>query len=198
MTSGAKADLRASVLRRRNALPEGERASSSGHILTEVLGLPSYERSGVVLAYASFGSEPTTDGFLRRVLEDGKVLLLPKVGRDGLELYEVRDVGRDLAPGTWGIREPVPNRCASANPEEVDFALVPGVAFDRGGRRLGYGGGFYDRLLKDGLLGSTPLVSAAFEVQIVDEVPVASHDVPVDAVVTENGLYTRKGRTAIL
>ena len=197
MTSGAKADLRVAVLRRRDALPEGERVSSSGHILTGVLGLPSYKRSGVVLAYASFGSEPTTDGFLRRVLNDGKVLLLPRVGRDGLELYEVRDVGRDLAPGTWGIREPVPNRCASANPEEVDFALVPGVAFDRGGRRLGYGGGFYDRLLGDRLLGGTPLVSGAFEVQIVDEVPVASHDVPVDAVVTERGIYTRNGRRVV-
>ena len=198
MTSGAKADLRVEVLRRRDALPEGERASSSGHILTEVLGLPSYEGSGVVLAYASFGSEPTTDGFLRRVLEDGKALLLPRVGRDGLRLYEVRDVVRDLAPGTWGIREPVPNRCASVNLEEVNFALIPGVAFDRGGRRLGYGGGFYDRLLRDELPGGTPLVSGAFEVQIVDEVPVDWHDVPVDAVVTEKGVYPRKGRTAVL
>ena len=198
MTAGAKAALRVAVLRRREALPEGERASSSKRILAGVLDLPSYDRSDVVLAYASFGSELATDEFLRRVLDDGKVLLLPWVGRGGLGLYEVRDVVRDLAPGTWGIREPVPNRCPNADPASVGFALVPGLAFDRSGRRLGYGGGFYDRLLSGGLTGGTPLVSGAFEVQMVDEVPVDPHDELVDAVVTEKGMYPRNGRTAVL
>ena len=193
----AKADLRVAVLGRREALPEGERASLSRRILAEVLDLPSYRRSGVVLAYASFGSELTTGEFLRRVLEDGKVLLLPRVEHNGLRLYEVRDVVRDLAPGTWGIREPVPNRCPDVDPASVGFALVPGVAFDRSGLRLGYGGGFYDRLLKDGLPNSTPLVSGAFEVQIVDEVPVDPHDAPVDTVVTEKGIYPRNGLSVV-
>ncbi len=197
MTAGAKAALRVAVLSRREALPEGERASLSRRILAEILDLPSYGRSGVVLAYASFGSELTTDEFLRRVLEDGKILLLPRVEHNGLGLYEVRDVVRDLAPGTWGIREPVPNRCPNVDPASVGFALVPGVAFDRSGRRLGYGGGFYDRLLMGGLPGNTPLVSGAFEVQIVDEVPVDLHDAPVDAVVTEKGMYSRNGRTVV-
>lgn len=197
MTAKAKTALRVAVLRRREALPEGERTSLSRRILAEVLDLPSYRRSGIVLAYASFGSELTTDEFLRRVLEDGKVLLLPRVEHNSLGLYEVRDVVRDLAPGTWGIREPVPNRCQAVDPGGVGFALIPGVAFDRGGRRLGYGGGFYDRLLKDGLPVSTPLVSGAFEVQILDEVPVDPHDAPVDVVVTEKGIYTRNGRTVV-
>lgn len=197
MRAKAKADLRVAVLSRRDALPEEERASLSRRILAEVLDLPSYRRSDVVLAYASFGSELTTDEFLRRVLEDGKVLLLPRVEHNRLGLYEVRDVVRDLTPGTWGIREPVPNRCPNVDPASVGFALVPGVAFDRSGRRLGYGGGFYDRLLKDGLPNSTPLVSGAFEVQIVDEVPVDPHDAPVDAVVTEKGIYPRNGRTVV-
>ena len=193
MTTDAKAALRETVLLRRDALPEGERASLSGRILRGILDLPAYQDSGVVLAYASFGTELRTDEFLRHVLDDGKVLLLPRVERGGLRLYEVWDVARDLAPGTWGIREPQPDRCPRADPGRVGFALIPGVAFDRKGRRLGYGGGFYDRLISAGLPGRTPLVSGAFEVQVVDEVPVGPHDAPVDAVVTEEGIYARSG-----
>ena len=196
MTAEAKAALRETILRRRGELPERERASLGDRIIRTVLGLPAYERSNVVLAYASFGAELPTDRFLRRVLDDGKVLLLPRVGSDGLDLYEVRDPDEDLVPGTWGIREPMQDRCPLADPGSVDFALVPGLAFDRRGRRLGYGGGFYDRLISGGLSDRTPLVSGAFGVQIVDEVPVGPNDVPVHAVVTEEGIYPEDGRPA--
>ena len=196
MTAEAKAALRKTILRRRGELPEGERASLGDRIIGTVLDLPAYERSNVVLAYASFGAELPTDRFLRRVLDDGKVLLLPRVGSGGLDLYHVRDPDEDLVPGTWGIREPIKDRCPLADPESVDFALVPGLAFDRGGRRLGYGGGFYDRLISGGLSDRTPLVSGAFGVQIVDEVPVGPNDVPVHAVVTEEDIYPEDGRPA--
>jgi len=193
VSSEAKAALRRAVLLRRDALPEGERALLSGSIVATVLDLPAYETAHVVLAYASFGTELRTDELLRRVLADGKTLLLPRVGRDGLGLYEVRDLAGDLKPGTWNIHEPVPDRCPLADPRGVNLALIPGVAFDRRGRRLGYGGGFYDRLLAGGLREATPRVSGAFEVQVVDEVPVDPHDAPVDLVVTEDRAYG-KGR----
>lgn len=196
MTVGAKAELREAVLRRRAALPEGERASLGDRIVGRVLDLPAYERSNVVLAYASFGAELPTDRFLRCVLDDGKVLVLPRVGRDGLVLHEVRDPEEGLAPGTWGIREPVADHCPLADPGDVDFALIPGVAFDGEGRRLGYGGGFYDRLISVALPAGTPLVAGAFEVQVVDEVPVGPNDMPVNAVVTEEGIYPEAGRQA--
>ena len=195
MTAEAKAALRAVVLRRREALPEEQRASLSSRIVAGVLDLRPYRLSNVVLAYASFGTELRTDGFLRRVLGDGKTLLLPRVEPDGLTLYEVRDLARDLSPGTWGIREPIPDRCPIVEPGIVDFALIPGVAFDRKGGRLGYGGGFYDRLLP-GLPDDPPLISVAFEVQMVDEVPLGPHDAPVHAVVTEEGIYPQDGRRA--
>ena len=191
MPPETKAALRRAVLLRRDALPEGERALLGGRIVRAVLDLPTYENAGVVLAYASFGTELQTDGFLRRVLADGKTLLLPRVDRGALGLYEVRDPAVDLEPGRWGIREPKPDRCSPVEPGSVEFALVPGVAFDRRGRRLGYGGGFYDRLLAGGLPEGTPLVSGAFEVQILAEVPTDPHDAPVDLVVTETNTYAR-------
>ena len=193
MTSEAKAALRRAVLRRRAALPEGERAPLSGRIVATILDLPTFQNADVVLAYASFGTELQTDELLRRVLDDGRVLVLPRVEGGGLGLYEVRDLASDLAPGTGGIREPVPDQCPAVDRGGVGFALIPGVAFDRGGRRLGYGGGFYDRLLAGGLPGGTPLVSGAFEVQILDEVPTDPHDAPVDVVVTEREVYARGG-----
>ena len=191
MTSEAKARLRRAVLLRRDALPEGERALLGARIVATILALPTYEDADVVLAYASFGSELPTDELLRRVLDDGKALALPRVERGGLGLYEVQDLARDLAPGTWGIREPVPDRCPRVDPGGVEFALIPGVAFDRRAGRLGYGGGFYDRLLAGGLPERTPLVSGAFGVQVVEEVPRDPHDAPVDAVVTERDTYVR-------
>jgi 5-formyltetrahydrofolate cyclo-ligase len=193
VTSVAKAALRRAVLLRRDALPGGERALLSARIVTTVLDLRTYQEADVVLAYASFGTELQTDELLRRVLADGKTLVLPRVERGGLGLYEVRDLAGDLASGTWGIREPEPDRCPPADAGGVGFALIPGVAFDRRARRLGYGGGYYDRLLAGGLPEGTPLVSGAFEVQILDEVPTDPHDAPVDVVVTEKEVYARDG-----
>jgi 5,10-methenyltetrahydrofolate synthetase len=193
VTSEAKAAVRRAVLLRRDALPGGERALLSARIVTTILDLRTYQEADVVLAYASFGTELQTDELLRRVLADGKTLVLPRVERGGLGLYEVRDLGGDLASGTWGIREPEPDRCPPADAGGVGFALIPGVAFDRRARRLGYGGGYYDRLLAGGLPEGTPLVSGAFEVQILDEVPTDPHDAPVDVVVTEKEVYARDG-----
>jgi 5-formyltetrahydrofolate cyclo-ligase len=190
----AKVALRQAVLRRRDALPEDERAALSESIIGRVLMLPAYQRSEVVLAYASFGSELRTDGFLERVLQDGKSLLLPRVERCGLRLYGVRDLTRDLVPGTWGIREPDPERRRVADPKTVDFALVPGVAFDRQGWRLGHGGGFYDRLLEGGISDRASSVAGAFELQVVHEIPTDPHDAPVDVVVTEKGTYPPAAR----
>lgn len=189
MSVEAKAALREKVLRRRDALSDQERASLSRRVIGTVLDLPAYGSSDVVLAYASFGTELQTDKFLRCVLDDGKTLALPRVEGGGLVLYETSILARDLVPGTWGIREPNPERCSPADPDRVDFALIPGVAFDQNGRRLGYGGGFYDRLIGGELPGRALLVSGAFGTQMVDGVPVDPHDAPVDVVVTEKGSH---------
>lgn len=190
-TRNAKSALRKDILGRRDALDAGSRDASGAAILDRVLHLDRYRRSGVVLAYVGFGGELQTGTFLRHVLDDGKVLLLPRVNREErrLDLHEVKDLADDLETGTWGIREPNPDLCPRAEPETIDFALVPGVAFDPRGARLGYGGGYYDRLLA-GCTGPRPfLVAAAFEVQVVDEVPLEEHDVRLDLIVTEGGSY---------
>jgi len=162
----------------------------SRDIVGKISGLTSYRGARTVLAYVGFGSELQTGDFLRWTLDQGKTLLLPRVNREtkSLDIYEVKDLERDLESGTWGIREPNPDLCSPADIHAVDFVLVPGVAFDSRGGRLGYGAGFYDKLLAN-RPSHAWLVAGAFEIQIVEHVPMHEHDVPVDLVVTEQGHY---------
>jgi 5-formyltetrahydrofolate cyclo-ligase len=186
-----KSSLRRRMLGRRDVMDTWTRAALSRAIVWDIVETSVYRRSNTVMAYASFGSELQTDEFVRHVLDQGKILLLPKVNRQRelLEIYRVRDPVQDLRVGTWGIREPRPDRCARMKPHIIDFVLVPGLAFDRRGRRLGYGGGFYDKLLADSLSPCAWLVAGAFESQMVEKVPVDEHDMPMDVVVTERGHY---------
>lgn len=185
----AKHALRQEILRRREVLGPATRETLSEEIFGKVTALETFHHAATVLAYAHFGSEPYTNTFLEAVLDDEKTLVLPRVEGRNLDLYAVTDPQRELAPGTWGIREPRPEACERVEPRAVDFVLVPGVAFDRCGGRLGYGGGFYDRLL-GGLRRPPTVVAGAFEVQVVERLPSEDHDLRVDLVVTEGRSYT--------
>jgi 5,10-methenyltetrahydrofolate synthetase len=181
----AKAALRVAILARRDAADVASRSRASQIIMTRLFALPAYRAANVVAAYASFGSELDTSEFLARALADRKQLLLPRINRAlrALELRQVGDLDADLVPGVWGIREPR-ERCPILTPAPVEFMLVPGVAFAANGARLGYGGGFYDRLLAS-LERGIPRIAAAFELQMVDELPEDPRDERVDSIVTE-------------
>jgi 5-formyltetrahydrofolate cyclo-ligase len=181
----AKAGLRQQILARRDAANIATRNRNSQAITVKLRALSAYHAAKVVAAYVSFGSELDTTGFLASILADGKHLLLPRINRAQrvLELRQVIDLRADLVAGVWGIREPA-ERCPIASPAMVEFMLVPGVAFTVNGARLGYGGGFYDRLLASFDRRITR-VAAAFELQMVDQLPEEPHDRRVDRVVTE-------------
>lgn len=190
MHEAEKAELRRRILARRDALDAERRTALSAVIFRTVRALPALAAARTVLAYSSFGSEPVTDGFLVAVLGEGKTLALPRVDRTtrSLELYRVSEPGRQLRPGVWGIREPDPALCASLSPGEVDFVLVPGLVFDVRGGRIGYGAGYYDRLLRR-CPPTAALVAAGFELQVVPEVPMEPHDRWMDRIVTERTIY---------
>ena len=184
-----KAALRRSILARRDATAAPERARLSTRITEHLLSLPAFAQAGCVLAYLSFGSEYDTAQFVAAVAAAGKRLLLPRVDRSKrrLQLYEVVDPASQTGPGTWGIREPIADRCSPAQREAAALVLAPGLAFTAAGERLGYGGGFYDRLLAD--WPRHPLILAgAFSLQIVPQLPIGPHDARMDRVVTEDGL----------
>ena len=190
----AKSALRSRILALRDALPAAERARASAAVSTIILGTPAFREAEVVLAYLSFGSEFDTAALVGDVIASGRTLVLPRVVRGSrlLALHAVADPVHDVAPGRWGIREPREERCPAIDPARVDFVLVPGVAFTGRGERLGYGGGYYDRLIPR-LDARAALVAAAFSVQICDAVPIEPTDRRVDRVVTERAQYPAAG-----
>lgn len=187
----AKAALRREVLARRDALDPDARARLSAAALSRVAGLGAFRRARRVLAYASFGSELDTRPFLQQVLAGGRTLVLPRIERAArrLALHQVGDLDTELRPGVWGIPEPDPERSRQVTPGGIDFVLVPGLVFDPRGGRIGYGAGYYDRLLAAWPPPVPPLIAGAFELQVVPAVPVLPTDRRVDLVVTESRTY---------
>lgn len=182
-----KKQIRQNILAEREQLPPGERAAHNAAITARLLQLPEYRQATTVLGYMNFGSEYASDFWVRRVLADGKRLVLPKVNRhtNQLDLYRMDDLEIQLETGLWGIREPVVERCKRLNDiNEVEFALLPGVAFSRDGARLGYGGGYYDKLLAQ-MTHLPALVCAAFGLQIVAQIPQEETDIKTAWIVTE-------------
>jgi 5-formyltetrahydrofolate cyclo-ligase len=184
----AKLAMRRQMLARRDAMPAPVRAAASEAIASGVRALPEFASARAVLLTLPFRNEWDTLPLVRAALAAGKTVAMPRVDAQArmLELHALADVGRDVLPGFQGIPEPLPE-CPRVAHEAIDFVLVPGVAFDRTGRRLGYGGGYYDRLLPL-LSPRAARVAGAFLLQLVDRVPAAPHDVAVDAIVTESGV----------
>ncbi len=185
-----KQRIRREMLEQRNDLPALEVLKRSNQVLDRLYGMPIFRNATVVLSYISFGTEVNTHGCIRMLLaDDAKQVLVPVVAsRDErtLVLSELH-AWNELSTGAYGILEPREEHVRRRSPGAVDLALIPGLAFDRRGTRIGYGGGYYDVLLQH-LGGST--VALAYAFQVVEMLPEEPHDVRVDAVVTENGVVS--------
>src|SRR6266545_7228159 len=186
----AKTALRRDLLSRRDALPIEHRVAAGDAILARIAVLPSFVHAHTVLLTLAFRSEWDTLPLVRTALAAGKIVVLPRVDQASrmLALHALSDPVADIVPGYRGIPEPRADAPAIAA-ERVDWVLVPGVAFDRDGRRLGYGGGFYDRLLPL-LAGHSPRIAACYALQIVDAVPSGPHDARMDVIITEHELLS--------
>ncbi|MCQ2149251.1 MAG: 5-formyltetrahydrofolate cyclo-ligase [Bacteroidales bacterium] len=147
--------------------------------------LDGFRDSDIVLLYWSIPGEPDTHAFIRHLAEDRKVAL-PVVCGDVLEL-RLYDAAR-MKEGYRGIAEPSA-AAVTVHPDEIGFAVIPGLAFDASGRRLGRGKGFYDRLLP---VLHCPVAGVCFDSHFVEKVPVDDYDMPVDLVITPNNLYLCK------
>jgi 5-formyltetrahydrofolate cyclo-ligase len=168
----------------RAAIPPDERTRLARQIEEAFFGLPELQGADTVLLFYSFGTEVATGRMAERAMAYGKRLLFPYVDGDAMEAGEVRPEDR-LTPTAYGPKEP-PRR-VPVDPGEVDVVVTPGLAFDRRGCRLGYGGGHYDRYL--GRLRPHALrVGVAFSIQILDKVPAEPGDQRVHVVVTDAGV----------
>ena len=177
------AELRARVLARRSALPADRRAAAARLIRDAVLDAPQVQMAGTVAAYYSIGTEPDTRGLVYALWKRGSYVLLPVLRPDGDLDWASYEGPDSLVPGPRGLRQPAePPRGVDAV-ARADAVLVPALAVDPAGRRLGRGGGSYDRALaRVGPL--VPLIALLYDDELVEHVPAEGHDVPVRAAVT--------------
>lgn len=184
----SKARLRQECLERRLSIRPEQVAARSGAILQRLVALREYAEAELVHTYvASVDNEVETDGLIRLALEEGKRVAVPVVepGCRVLRHAEIRDLG-ELRTGHWGLRQPPAERARwLEDAAAIDLVIVPGLAFDLRGHRLGFGGGYYDRFLS-GVSATT--VGLTFACLLLEAVPLDPWDVPVDLVVTESTL----------
>jgi 5-formyltetrahydrofolate cyclo-ligase len=179
MDPGDKTEVRRRMRALLAAQDGGDRAAASAVLRGAVESLPVWPRARIVAAFAALPSEPDLRAW---EWADGRTVLLPRVDGDDLIFHAV--TGRDdLRPGAFGVPEPDPARCPVRDAATADLVLVPGLAFTRDGRRLGRGRGFYDRLLGALPPGATK-VGICFAGQLLDDLPTAHHDQPVDLVLS--------------
>lgn len=189
-----KAELRKQMLEKRDSLEPNEIEEKSRIIFDKLVGLDRYKEAKNLLIYASMRSEVRTDEIILDALADGKKVYCPKVTdkKNGMMVFVRIFALEGLKEGYFGIREPELDDISEIfstdkNPEllnEITLAIVPGVAFDKNGNRIGYNGGFYDRFLSSHKTVSS--VGICYSLQLAcEDLPVESHDVPLDIIITD-------------
>ncbi len=176
----SKQALRARMREALGAIPPRQRAQEEDLVAAAVQAEPAWSAARTVLLYRSKAPEFSVTSLGNGAFRDGKAVLLPRVtdaAAGEMALHHVRGWD-DLVVGAFGIQEPAAH-CPEADPADIGLAVVPGLAFDGAGHRLGQGGGFYDRLLSR---VQAPVWATCFDAQVVAEVPTAPHDRPVDQV----------------
>lgn len=182
-----KKELRAQILQKRESLSLSWLNENSGLIHCNLKSLTAFEKAKIIHTYVDWQNEVRTQSLIAELLETGKRVIVPMVDKNTRQLQhsEIKSLS-DLKPGAFGIMEPKQNPETNVDIEALDVILVPGVAFDSTGHRLGYGGGYYDAFLKKtaGLK-----IALGFEFQIVEKIPTRDEDEKIDILVTEKQVY---------
>jgi 5-formyltetrahydrofolate cyclo-ligase len=190
-----KQALREQAHANRNAQENKDELSKA--ICAKFMALPDYAAARTVMFYIDVRSEVRTRYNLPDALASGKKIVVPWCNEQGeLELFHLVNMD-ELSIGMYKILEPKPELRKlpekAVGPKDLDIVMVPGVAFDRRGARMGHGKGYYDKLLQHAR-PETPLIALAFECQFFPEIPTARHDIFMDKIITESAVYEGKGR----
>lgn len=189
-----KQEIREQAHANRKAQENKEELSRA--ICERFVALPEYAAAQTVMFYVDVRTEVRTREYLPQVLGRGKRIVVPYCVGGELELFLLESMD-ELAVGMYKILEPkaelrsLPEKRVGV--EELDLIMVPGVAFDRTGARMGHGFGYYDKLLEHAR-PDAPLVALGFECQLFPEISTAPHDIFMDKLITERAIYPGKGR----
>lgn len=182
-----KQSVRKEILEKRKSMSKDEAVSKSNDVTKFLLSTDAYKNANTIMAYIDFRNEVNTEKLIKKAIEDGKKIVIPIsiVETRQLVLSELIDYDNELESGAYGILEPKKEFIRETDPKSVDLVLIPGVAFDRRGFRIGYGAGYYDRFLER-VRPDVSKIALAFDLQMVPFAYEDSHDVPVDMVITES------------
>lgn len=177
--------LRGLILNKRKRLSLKQKKQKDLRIWKKLLNFKLFRKAGKVLFYISKSSEVDT----RKIIQESgfrlqKHIIAPKVAGRKLKLFEITCF-KDVGKGAFGILEPK-KHCKKINPQDIDLAIVPGIAFDKKGHRIGYGKGYFDRLLRK---MKCKKIGLAYDFQIVDKIPKTAYDIPVDFIITDKKIY---------
>lgn len=192
-----KQNLRKLIQNKRNAIPAIERINKSKKAAEKFFLTKDYVEAINILLYFPFRSEIDTTIIIRKALQNCKKIILPRVSGKNLDLYFIENYEHQLKKGSYGIMEPVPELCRPAEISDIDLAIVPGICFDKNLNRLGYGGGFYDKMLPL-LYNNVKKIALCFEMQMLPEIPTSNYDIKIDEIITESNIYSAKTNIAIL
>ena len=178
----SKSEIRSLIRELRRKQDSSTIVQKSRAIWKFLLSLPEYRRAATIAFYASIEKEGevATLEMIEDSLKQNKVVCLPKIVADSLEFFNVKSV-EELKMGAFGILEPIGDKIKL---EQIDMIVLPGLAFDATGNRIGFGRGYYDKFLKK--VGSAARIALAFDFQIVDKIPSTESDVRVHKIITES------------
>jgi len=189
-----KTTIRKEILEKRKSQDPQVSAAQSRSITGTLIGRKEFQTANRILIYLSKDGEVGTDHLLGRAFELGKRVCVPVVdrGNDELRISELPGPEIGFLLGAFGVREPAEGDLNFVTPDKIDLVVVPGLAFDRRGGRIGYGKGYYDRLLSR-LSSQVPRIALAFEFQVLDTVPQDENDIQVDTIITEKNTMSCSG-----
>ena len=169
-----------------DSLP-AEQLEANTHIIeSRLFEFANFLESKIVMLYVNAKNEVATDHIIKRSFEFGKIVVLPLFdsAKSTIQLMKIDNPDKDLVSGSRGILEPNPKKCKAVPMDCIDIAIVPGIAMDEKGGRIGPGDGIYDRIIPD-LPMTTRKVGLVLEGQLIPQVPMESHDKHVDIIITE-------------
>lgn len=184
-----KKTLRTEMLEKRAQLKANEILSKSEEIKNKLFQLEEFENANFIFSFISFKDEIHTHDIIKDTINMGKKIGVPVTIKNPRKLLvsEVKDFDNELEIGPYDILAPKKEFERIIDPKLVDLVLVPGLAFDEYGFRLGYGGGYYDRFFTE-IEKNVPKIGLCFNIQIIDKVPINSYDIPVDYIITEKDI----------
>lgn len=191
MISLRKKELRSEILAERGKLTKNQHEKYSENIIDKILNSDFYKNAKTIMCFISFGDEVDTHNFIKKSIQDGKRILVPITISEPRHLkVSLLESFEELEPGFYNILTPKEEFLRFKDPQEIDLVITPGVAFDRDGYRVGYGGGYYDRFLSN--IPHVPAIAIAFDLQLIDQVPKEHFDIPVDYIFTEKEIIKCK------